>query len=124
MRKIRLLDLGTVSALRSQTVYHAVAHAMTEDTPDTIILVSPAEPYVCIGYHQELEKEVDLDYCRAHGLPVYRREVGGGAVYLDDGQLFAQWIFQQGQMPAAIDAKRFALALPTRRTVEVEQFCS
>ena len=112
MRKIRLLDLGTVSALRSQTVYHAVAHAMTEDTPDTIILVSPAEPYVCIGYHQELDKEVDLDYCRAHGLPVYRREVGGGAVYLDDGQLFAQWIFQQGQMPAAIEDRYTAYIQP------------
>ena len=112
MRKIRLLDLGTVSALRSQTVYHAVAHAMTEDTPDTIILVSPAEPYVCIGYHQELEKEVDLDYCRAHGLPVYRREVGGGAVYLDDGQLFAQWIFQQGHMPTAIEDRYTAYIQP------------
>jgi lipoate-protein ligase A len=91
---IRLLDLRPVSALRSQTVYHAVAHAMTPETPDTIILVSPSDPYVCIGFHQELEKEVDLEYCSNRSLPVYRREVGGGAVYLDDGQVFAQWIFQ------------------------------
>ena len=80
---IRLLDLDLVSPLRSQTVYHAVAHAMTPETPDTIILVSPADPYVCIGYHQDLAQEVDLDYCRQQHLPVYRREVGGGAVYLD-----------------------------------------
>ena len=87
-RSVRLLDLGTVSALRSQTAYHAVAYAMTEDAPDTIILVSPSQPYVCIGYHQDLEKEVDLAYCQSRGLPILRREVGGGAVYLDDGQIF------------------------------------
>jgi lipoate-protein ligase A len=29
---------------------------------------------------------VDLDYCARHNLPVYRREVGGGAVFLDNGQ--------------------------------------
>lgn len=103
MQQIRLLDLGDVSPVRSQTVYHAVAHAMTPDTPNTIILVSPAQPYACIGFHQDLEKEVDLDYCRANNLPVYRREVGGGAVYLDSGQVFSQWVFQPGQLPAKLE---------------------
>jgi lipoate-protein ligase A len=103
MQPIRLLDLGEVPAVRSQTVYHAVAHAQTADTPNTIILVSPADPYACIGFHQELEKEVDLDYCRAHNLPVYRREVGGGAVYLDNGQIFTQWVFQPGNLPANLE---------------------
>ena len=105
MDPIRLLDLGFVSPLHSQTVYHAVGHAMTADSPDTIILVSPNRPYVCIGYHQELEKEIDVDYCRAHGLPIYRREVGGGAVYLDEGQLFTQWVFHGGRLPADLEAR-------------------
>lgn len=108
MNPIRLLDLGRVSPLRSQTVYHAVAYAMAPDDPDTIILVSPTDPYVCIGYHQDLEKEVDLAFCQAHGLPVLRREVGGGAVYLDDGQVFTQWVFHQGHLPQTLE-KRFEL---------------
>jgi lipoate---protein ligase len=108
MARIRLVDLGLVSPLRSQTVYHAVGHAMTADSPDTIILVSPDRPYVCIGYHQDLEQEVDLDYCRDHGLPVYRREAGGGAVYLDAGQLFIQWGFHRASLPADLES-RFAL---------------
>ena len=108
MNTIRLLDLGLVSPVRSQTVYHAVAHGMTETTPDTIILVSPDRPYVCIGYHQDLEKEVDLAYCAAHDLPVYRREVGGGAVYLDAGQVFLQWIFHAGHVPPSLE-ERFEL---------------
>ena len=105
---IRLLELGHVPPVRSQTIYHAVAYALDADTPDTIILVAPTDPYVCIGFHQELEKEVDVDYCRAHGLPIYRREVGGGAVYLDQNQVFAQWIFHRGALPADVGA-RFAL---------------
>ena len=125
MNTIRLLDLGFVSALRSQTVYHAVAHAMTEETPDTIILVSPSDPYVCAGFHQDLEKEVDLDFCRRTGLPVYRREVGGGAVYLDRGQLFTQWIFHGSRLPADLDS-RFQLFIKplvaTYRAVGIEAY--
>lgn len=108
MKPIRVLDMGLVSPMRSQAIYHGVAYAMTPETPDTIILVSPDAPYVCIGYHQELEKEVDLDYCAASGLPVYRREVGGGAVYLDSDQLFTQWVFQRGRLPLDLE-RRFAL---------------
>ena len=108
MSTIRVLDLGLVPSIRSQTVYHAVAHAMTPATPDTLVLVSPTDPYVCIGFHQELEREVDLSYCREHGLPVYRREVGGGAVYLDRNQLFAQWIFHRDHLPASVE-DRFEL---------------
>jgi lipoate-protein ligase A len=107
-KKIRMLYMEGVSPLRSQTVYHAVGYAMKEDTPNTIILVSPNAPYVCIGYHQEMQKEVDLEYCTANGLPVYRREVGGGAVYLDNGQLFTQWIFHKKDLPSSLE-DRFKL---------------
>jgi lipoate-protein ligase A len=105
---VRLLRLGTVSPLRSQTCYHAAAEAMGEDSPDTVILVSPSSPYVCVGFHQDPEKEVDLDYCRSRGWPVYRREVGGGAVYLDRNQLFVQWVFRSPSLPAGVE-DRFAL---------------
>ncbi len=108
MPDIRLLDLGLVPPVRSQTIYHAVAYTLEADSPDTIILVGPTDPYVCIGFHQELEKEVEVEYCRAKGLPVYRREVGGGAVYLDRNQVFTQWVFHRDALPRDI-GQRFAL---------------
>jgi len=101
--KVRLLDLGQVSYLRSQTVYHGVAYAMDEASPDTITLMSPAEPYVCVGYHQEVEKEIGVEYCRAHDIPILRREVGGGAVYLDSGQLFWHVIFHRERVPRQVE---------------------
>jgi lipoate---protein ligase len=115
---IRLLDLGRVPAVRSQSVYHAVSHACTPATPDTIILASPDRPYVCIGYHQDAAAEVDLDYCRAAGLPVYRREVGGGAVYLDDGQVFVQWVFGPGRLPADLPDRFSLFARPLVETYQ------
>ncbi|MDH5606696.1 MAG: lipoate--protein ligase family protein [Anaerolineae bacterium] len=108
MEKVRLLDLGSVSPLRSQTMYHAAGYALTENSPNTIILINSNSPYVCIGFHQDLDKEVDVEYCREHDLSIYRREVGGGAVFLDDNQVFTQWIFQPGVLPASLD-ERFEL---------------
>jgi lipoate-protein ligase A len=108
MKPIRVIDYGLVNPMRSQAIFHGIAHAMKEGTPDTIVLVGSEDPYVCVGYHQELEKEVDVDYCKTENLPVFRREVGGGAVYLDKGQVFTQWIFQQGVLPHSLE-ERFAL---------------
>ncbi len=102
MPAIRLIDLGDVPPVRSQTCYHAAAYRLGPESPDTIILVSPAEPYVSVGYHQDADKEVDRAFCRERGLPVIRREVGGGAVYLDRDQLFSQWIFRPESLPSDV----------------------
>jgi lipoate-protein ligase A len=88
---MKLYDLGHVPWLDSQLIYHALPRLGMEG----LILLAPAEPYVCIGYHQDAEQEVDLDYCREQGIPVFRREVGGGAVYLDGQQLFYQLVIHK-----------------------------
>ncbi len=106
-RNVRLIDAGKINYLESQTIYHAIAYAMTPETPDTVILVSPDTPYVCVGFHQEVDREVDMDYCRQHHIPVTRREVGGGAVLLDDDQIFTQWVFQPDNVPLKV-VDRFA----------------
>lgn len=99
----RVIDSGTVSWLDSQVIYHAVATAMTEETEDTMTLMSPATPYVCVGFHQEAEKEVDIAYCQEYGLPITRRQVGGGAVYLDKDQLFWHIIVHRSRAPHRIE---------------------
>ena len=108
MSAVRLIDAGTVSALRSQALYHGLAHARTEDSPDTVVLAVPGEPYVCIGYHQNLEQAVDVAFCRQRRLPIIRRETGGGVVYLDSDQLFAQWVMGPQRLPLRVD-RRFEL---------------
>jgi lipoate-protein ligase A len=94
----RLLDLGQVSALRSQTVYHAVAECASTDDLATLCVLRPDRPYVSIGYHQDADREIDLAYCRARRIPVLRRRVGGGAVLLDANQLFFHFVVPNGQL--------------------------
>ncbi len=99
----RVIDGGMVPWLDSQVIYHAVASAMNGASEPTVTLVHPSKPYICIGYHQELEKEVDVAYCRENGLPITRRQVGGGAVYLDENQLFWHLIVPRSQAPYRIE---------------------
>jgi lipoate-protein ligase A len=86
---LRVIDFGRVSPLRSQTLWHAIARGVSAGAPPTLSLMQPDSPYVSIGFHRRLD-EVDQEECRRRGLPVYRRMVGGGPVYLDDAQVFFQ----------------------------------
>ena len=97
--RLRVIDFGQVSALRSQAVYHGIAETMTADSDPVLTLVTPNEPYVCVGVHQEVELEVDEAFCRRQSLPVIRRHVGGGAVYLDANQLFFHFIYPRNKAP-------------------------
>jgi lipoate-protein ligase A len=100
---MELYDLGSVGWAESQLVYHALPRLGRE----ALVLVSPADPYVCIGYHQDLDKEVDVEFCRANGLPIFRREVGGGGTYLDNDQLFYQLILHKDNPLAPRDKAAF-----------------
>ncbi len=101
--RARLLDMGMVNPLRSQSIYHAITSCMNPDSDPAITIMRPSSKYVSIGFFQEADKEVDLDYCRQKNLPVIRRQVGGGAVLLDQNQLFFHVI-----LPSA-RAKEFGL---------------
>ena len=50
---MHIYDLGSVSWTDSQLIYHALPRLQRE----ALVLLSPASPYVCIGYHQDLEKQ-------------------------------------------------------------------
>jgi lipoate-protein ligase A len=106
-----VLDFGRVSALRSQTLWHAIAAGVTSGAPATLSFLRPSEPYVCIGYHRRLD-EVDLVECARRGLPVYRRMVGGGPVYLDDAQLLFQITVPVSSLPPARAAALRQLLVP------------
>lgn len=55
--------------------------------PETVFMLWQNTPAVIIGKHQEVRREVYIDYARRHSIPVIRRFSGGGAVYQDLGNL-------------------------------------
>jgi lipoate-protein ligase A len=99
---LRIIDAGTVNAVRSQSLWHGIASAMTEDAAPTLSFCRSAEPYVCIGFHRSLD-ELDLAACGDLGLPIIRRQIGGGPVYIDQDQLFFQLTLPAAQAPVRVD---------------------
>lgn len=115
MKPIRLINLGAAPAWQTQAIYHALAESMDSESQDTIVICRPKEPYLCIGYHQIFESIFNPMECAQRGLAVYRRRLGGGATYLDENQIFYQYIFHHTHMPVMLkDIYSFTLAGPVQ----------
>lgn len=100
---MELYNLGGVSWLESQSLYHALALLGREG----LIICYPTSPYVCLGLHDDLEQEIDLEFCREQGIPLLRRETGGGVVYLDSNQIFFQLVLRRDNPVLPLRRNRF-----------------
>ena len=49
-------------------------------------------PTVIFGRHQDMQQEVNVEYCRAHNVDIVQRKSGGGCVYADEGNLMVSFI--------------------------------
>jgi lipoate-protein ligase A len=56
-------------------------------TPNTIRFLQFKPRCVLVGFHQSVQEEIRVDYCRAHGIDINRRNTGGGAIFFDENQL-------------------------------------
>ena len=59
---------------------------------DEYFFMWQVEPTVIFGRNQLLDTEVDVEYCRANGIGVYRRKSGGGCVYADMDNIMFSYI--------------------------------
>ena len=50
------------------------------------------KPSVIVGRNQLLQKEINLEFCREHGVDVVRRKSGGGAVVADMNNVMLSYI--------------------------------
>ena len=58
-------------------------------------------PTALIGRHQDLSREIDREYCARNGIGTVRRITGGGAIYLDEGQLGWELVFHRSALGIA-----------------------
>ena len=99
--RFRVVDAG----LQEGRTNIALDQAMLElhqagAIPDTVRFIH-FRPSALVGRHQALSQEIDLEYCRGHGIGVGRRITGGGAIYLDEGQLGWELVFNRRTLGAA-----------------------
>jgi lipoate---protein ligase len=83
----RLLDTGLRSAAQNIALNRALLEARQANEAPSTLRFLRFTPAALIGFHQSPEQELDLDYCRMHGIDVQRRITGGGAIYFDETQI-------------------------------------
>jgi len=80
----RLLKLETYNAFMNMAIDEAIMKARIENhVQNTLRFYCWNPSAVSIGRFQNIEKEVQLDNCRKHGVDIVRRITGGGTVYHD-----------------------------------------
>ncbi|MBO4907433.1 MAG: lipoate--protein ligase family protein [Bacteroidaceae bacterium] len=73
--------------------------AYNRNEGEDLFFMWQVEPSVIFGRNQVIENEVNIDYCRQHGIQMYRRKSGGGCVYADMGNLMLSYITRSEQVP-------------------------
>lgn len=90
-----------------------VARHMGDD--DDLFFMWQVKPTVIFGRNQLMESEVNVDYCRTHGIEMYRRKSGGGCVYADRSNVMLSFVSKEENV--ALTFNRFVnmLLLVLRR---------
>jgi len=84
METWRLLDTGQCSAAENMALDDVILRCRADhQIPNTMRFLQFNPPAVLVGYHQDVEHEVRLDYVKQKGIDVNRRVTGGGTVLFD-----------------------------------------
>ena len=97
----RIIDTG-VREGRANIAFDAalIEERQANRVPDTIRFLR-FPPTALIGRHQDLSREINLEYCEKNGIGTVRRITGGGAIYLDEGQLGWELVFHRKSLGIA-----------------------
>lgn len=88
---------------RSLAFYLAMEEYMAGKSSDDVFFVWRVSPTVIIGRNQDLEAEVNLEYCRKNAVKVVRRKSGGGCVYSDKGNIMISCVSRRGEAADVFD---------------------
>ena len=103
----RLLDTPPMSAAENMALDETLVELKGKGkTPDTIHFLQFSPRCVLVGYHQSVEEEIRVDYCRANNIEINRRITGGGALFFDENQLGWEVISSKSFFNAKIPNQR------------------
>ena len=95
---------------RSLAFYLAMEEFVAREIEGEAFFVWRVEPTVIFGRNQVLENEVNLEYCREHGVDIVRRKSGGGCVYSDPGKIMVSYVSRRGDVSEVFDRYMTLLA--------------
>ena len=77
---------------------------------DDIFFMWQVEPTVIFGRNQLIANEVNVEYCREHGIAFYRRRSGGGCVYADHDNIMFSYITRSDEVQTTFTRYTSAVA--------------
>lgn len=83
----RVIDTGLRPAAQNMAINRAMLEAHQEGLIPHTLRFLQFMPSALLGFHQNVEQELRVDYCRAQGIEIQRRITGGGAIYFDETQI-------------------------------------
>lgn len=93
------IDLPDANTVRPLSFYLAMEEYVARhvDAEDCFFMWQ-VNPSVIFGRNQLIENEVNLDFCRKHGIQVFRRKSGGGCVYADRSNVMFSYVTKEEQV--------------------------
>ena len=85
--QFRVVDTGVRTGRQNIALDRALIEARLEGAIGDTIRFIQFEPCALVGRHQELAQELNLEACAERGVQTVRRMTGGGAIFMDGGQL-------------------------------------
>lgn len=110
------VELPDIHGVRNLSFYLAMEEYVARrfDKKDYFFMWQ-VEPSVIFGRNQQMEQEVNVDYCRQHHIKMYRRKSGGGCVYADENNLMLSYITANEQVGFAFNTFVNMLLLVLRK---------
>ncbi|MEW5912681.1 MAG: DUF116 domain-containing protein [Thermodesulfobacteriota bacterium] len=100
MAVFRLLDTGLMTAAENMALDEVLARRAGQgQSPPTLRFLRFAPDAALVGYHQEVERELRLDYCQEQGIEINRRLTGGGAILFQSSALGWELVAPLGSPP-------------------------
>lgn len=82
-----MIDTGLRSAAENIAFNRALLEAHQHgEIPNTLRFLR-FRPSALVGFHQSVDQELCVEYCRENGITIQRRVTGGGAIYFDEDQI-------------------------------------
>jgi lipoate-protein ligase A len=83
----RVLDSPPLSGAEHMALDEIIVKAHSENLIPNTLRFLQFKPCALVGLHQNVRLEVNVPYCRAHGIDINRRITGGGSLYFGPMEL-------------------------------------
>jgi lipoate---protein ligase len=100
LKPFRLLDTGKLSAAANMALDKIIVEEVAGlKSPPTLRFLQFEPAAALVGYHQDVELEIRLDYCRDQGIEINRRHTGGGSILFQESALGWELFGVPGEEP-------------------------